>query len=91
VSPKVTAPPSGCSCPVSIRKSVVLPAPFGPMTPTMPPGGREKVRSSIRSLSPMAFFSPSTSITLEPRRGPFGMMIWARAIFSRSDCWARSL
>jgi hypothetical protein len=34
---------------VIIRNSVVLPAPFGPMTPTMPPGGSLKVRSSISS------------------------------------------
>ena len=33
----------------------------------------------------MAFLSPVTSITLEPKRGPFGMMIWARPNFSRSD------
>ncbi len=29
-----------------MRKSVVLPAPFGPITPTMPAGGSENVRSS---------------------------------------------
>jgi hypothetical protein len=32
-------PASGCSSPVSMRNSVVLPAPFGPMMPTMPPRG----------------------------------------------------
>ena len=36
----------------ALRKRVVLPAPLGPMTPTMPAGGREKVRCSKRSLSP---------------------------------------
>ena len=35
------------SCPTSIRNSVVLPAPFGPITPTMPPRGSVKSRSSI--------------------------------------------
>ena len=30
---------SGCSSPVIILKSVVLPAPFAPMMPTMPPRG----------------------------------------------------
>src|SRR5246127_1648158 len=33
-------PPSGCSWPVIIRRSVVLPAPLGPMTPTTPAGGQ---------------------------------------------------
>ena len=28
-----------------MRKSVVLPAPFGPMTPTIPPAGSEKYSS----------------------------------------------
>jgi hypothetical protein len=49
---------SGCSCPVSMRNSVDLPAPLGPITPTMPPGGSEKVRSSISSLSPIALLEP---------------------------------
>ena len=38
-----------------MRNSVVLPAPLGPMTPTMPPGGSLKLRSSISSLSPKPF------------------------------------
>jgi hypothetical protein len=40
------------SWPTIMRNNVVLPTPFGPMTPTMPPGGSLKVRSSIRSVSP---------------------------------------
>ena len=47
-------PASGFSWPVSMRKSVVLPTPFGPMTPTMPPGGSLKERFSISSRSPIA-------------------------------------
>ena len=35
-------PQSGFSWPVIMRKSVVLPAPLGPMMPTIPPGGSEK-------------------------------------------------
>ena len=38
--------------PTIIRNSVVLPAPFAPMIPTMPAFGSEKVRSSMRILSP---------------------------------------
>ena len=52
VSPTVMVQESGFSCPVIMRNSVVLPAPLGPMTPTMPPAGSLKVRSSIRRLSP---------------------------------------
>ena len=47
-----SVPASGFSWPVIMRNRVVLPAPLGPMTPTMPPGGRLKVRSSMSSLSP---------------------------------------
>jgi hypothetical protein len=34
---------------VSMRNSVVLPAPLGPITPTMPPGGSLNDRSSIKT------------------------------------------
>ncbi len=40
------------SCPVMMLNSVDLPAPLGPITPTMPPGGSMKDRSSNSSLSP---------------------------------------
>ena len=40
------------ACRVIIRNSVVLPAPFGPMTPTIAPGGTLNDRSSISSRSP---------------------------------------
>jgi len=33
----VTWPSSGCSSPAIMRKSVVLPAPFGPTNPTFSP------------------------------------------------------
>ena len=55
MSPTRSSPASGFSSPTIMRKSVVLPAPFGPITPTMPPGGSEKVRSSNSSLSPNPF------------------------------------
>ena len=35
-----------------MRNSVVLPAPFGPMMPTMPPAGRRKFRLSMSRRSP---------------------------------------
>ena len=49
------------------------------------------VITSISSLSPKALVRPVTSITRLPRRGPFGTMIWALLIFSRSDFEASSL
>src|SRR5690606_7220948 len=53
----------------------VLPAPFGPMMPTMPPGGSLKLRLSISRRSPNPLVRPSASITTLPRRGPGGMVI----------------
>ena len=43
MSPIRSSPASGVSSPAIIRNSVVLPAPFGPITPTMPAGGSENV------------------------------------------------
>ena len=50
--PMRISPASGFSSPAIIRKSVVLPAPFGPMMPTMPPLGRLKFRLSNSRRSP---------------------------------------
>ena len=52
VSPTRNAPASGLSSPMIILANVVLPAPLGPMTPTMPPRGRVNVMSSKRTRSP---------------------------------------
>jgi hypothetical protein len=52
VSPISIVPASGASWPMIMRNSVVFPAPFGPMIPTMPARGRENVRSSMSSKSP---------------------------------------
>ena len=77
LSPIRIAPESGFSCPVIMRNSVVLPAPFGPMTPTMPPGGSLKLRPSIRRRSPNPFVRSSKSMTFWPRRSAIGMTICA--------------
>ena len=49
---------------------MVLPAPLGPMTPTMPPGGSRKRQVSISSRSPNPLVSFSASTTRSPSRGP---------------------
>mmetsp|Transcript_34823 Transcript_34823/g.79000 ORF Transcript_34823/g.79000 Transcript_34823/m.79000 type:complete len:200 (-) Transcript_34823:111-710(-) len=72
-SPSESSPPSGASSPLSILIRVVFPAPFGPTMPTMPPGGREKDKPSMRLRPPKPLTSCSHSITLVPRRGPGGM------------------
>jgi hypothetical protein len=59
--------------PASMRNSVVLPAPFGPMMPTMPPAGRLKLKDSIKSRSPKALRTLLHSITKSPNRSPGGM------------------
>src|SRR5918998_1552814 len=73
------APESGFSAPMIMRKSVVLPAPFGPITPTMPPGGSLKLRSSIsrRSEKPLVRFSKSMTLLPGLRRGgdPFALAL----------------
>ena len=79
VSPTRSSPASGSSSPAIIRKSVVLPAPFGPITPTMPPGGSENDRSSTSRRSPKPFATPSASTTRSPSRGPAGMWISTRS------------
>jgi hypothetical protein len=49
VLPITTSPLSGCSMPWIMRNSVDLPAPLGPMMPTMAPAGTLKLRLSISS------------------------------------------
>ncbi len=97
MSPTRNVPASGCSWPTIMRKRVVLPAPLGPITPTMPPGGRAKERSSISSLSPKALRTPLASTTRSPRRGPGGMWIslgslrfsYSRSSASSCSYWLR--
>ena len=52
VLPMTILPLSGFSLPVIMRNSVDLPAPFGPMMPTIAPGGTWKESLSISSRSP---------------------------------------
>ena len=66
---------SGCSAPVIILNSVDLPAPFGPMMPTIAPGGTMNDRSSMSSRSPKPFETPLNSMTLSPSRSATGMKI----------------
>ena len=51
VSPTLISPESGFSSPMIILNSVVLPTPFGPMTPTMPLRGSVNDRSSMSTRS----------------------------------------
>ena len=54
VSPTSKCPLSAVSIPIIIRKSVVFPAPLGPIIPTIPLGGNMKLRFSKSSFSPKA-------------------------------------
>ena len=58
-----------------ILNRVDLPTPLGPITPTMPLRGKLNERSSIRARSPNCLCKCSTSRTLEPKRGPTGMVM----------------
>src|SRR5919108_734435 len=84
-----SVPAAGCSCPVIIRNSVVLPAPLGPMTPTMPPGGSENDRSSMSRLSPKPLRRCSASTTTFPRWVEVGMWIWTSSSLTLRS-WATS-
>ena len=89
VSPSFKLPLSGVSSPTSILNKVVLPAPFGPITPTIPPGGSRKSKSSTSSLLAKALLRLSASITTSPNLGPAGIMIFATS--SRLDCCSSNI
>jgi hypothetical protein len=65
------SPASGFSSPIIILKIVDLPAPLGPIIPTIPACGNVKFKLSY-NLSPYALATPLASITLVPKRGPLG-------------------
>ena len=52
------------------------------ITPTIPAGGSENVRSSTSNRSPKPFCTWSASITRSPRRGPGGMWISTLSSFT---------
>ena len=64
---------------------VDLPAPLGPITPTIPACGKTKLRSSYNNLSPKALATWRASITLVPKRGPLGIYI---SSFSSNCFWS---
>jgi hypothetical protein len=72
-----------------MRNKVVLPAPLGPMTPTMPPGGSLNDSLSISSRSAKPFDRASNSMTFWPSRSATGMTIWA-TVGAFSDCFLTS-
>ena len=68
-----------------ILNIVVLPAPFGPIIPTIPACGKLNSKFSYNSLSPKALETPLASITFVPKRGPFGIYI---SSFSSTCFWS---
>jgi hypothetical protein len=72
VSPITNSPASGFSSPIIILKIVDLPAPLGPIIPTIPACGNVKFKLSYNNLSPYALATPLASITLVPS-GPLGI------------------
>ena len=88
VLPITTSPLSGFSLPAISLKSVDLPAPLGPMMPTMAPAGILKFRLSIKRRSPKDLLTPLNSMTSLPRRSATGMKISCvslRCWYSKSD------
>ena len=81
VSPSSIAPDVGFSSPMIILKSVDLPTPLGPITPTMPLRGRLKERSSMSTRPSNSLCRCSTSSTFAPKRGPTGMRMSVQSSF----------
>ena len=55
-------PPSGMASVVRIRTAVVLPAPFGPSTPSTVPRGAARSSPASATVSPKRLVSPLASI-----------------------------
>ncbi|CPU66112.1 Uncharacterised protein [Mycobacteroides abscessus] len=77
----MSSPPSSGSSPTIVLNSVVLPTPFGPMTPTMPLRGSVKLRPSMSWRPSKPFWRFDASRTRLPRRGPGGIWISSKSSF----------
>ena len=62
-----TSPSSGASSPTIRRKSVVLPAPFGPTSPTFSPGLSWNEASTKRSWRPYCLLMRANEIMAKGR------------------------
>ena len=71
----MSSPLSGSSWPVNRLQKVVLPAPLGPITPTIAPGGIFRSNPLISTLSSKPFDRFFVSITKSPNRVPVGIVI----------------
>ncbi len=60
----VAVPEVGVTSPSSMRRDVVLPAPFGPRKPVTTPGSTVKLRSSTACTSPNRLVAPRNSIVV---------------------------
>src|SRR5205085_11711580 len=56
-----TDPDVGLICPRMLLKSVVLPEPLGPITPTISPGPTDRLTPSTALTAPYCFFMSRTS------------------------------
>src|ERR1700751_3602836 len=80
-------PASGSSSPASRRRSVDLPAPFGPTSPTRAGGGTKRLTSARTPSAPYAFETPAA--TSEPARRDMRNDLQRRA--QVTDCYLLGL
>src|SRR5579862_4837517 len=84
---KRISPVSGRSCPHTQLKSVVLPAPFGPTSPTHSPGCTSKVICETAWIPPNDLHTPrsvrsgaASAIGVGGRQGAPGRHFWGPAV-----------
>src|ERR1700678_3069803 len=68
--PKRIVPPSGRSSPASWATSVVLPAPFGPITACTSPASTARFNASVATRPPKRFCKASISSRCSATRSP---------------------